>query len=191
MAEKLDHFMWSRSGEVQVLSMLNAFQEPYDKEEISGLLNQLKSSLPVFTWVGFLDTEGNVLSSTDDILAGQNISQRPVFQEGIKDLFVGDVHDAVLLSKLLPNPGGEDLQFVDVSVPVYNKQNQTTGVLAAHLSWEWSREVEKSIMAPLKDRLSNVEVLVVSRKDDTVLLGPDSLIGTRLSDAALQRAREG
>ncbi|MNB78768.1 Cyclic di-GMP phosphodiesterase Gmr [compost metagenome] len=191
MAEKLDHFMWSRSGEVQVLSKLNAFQEPYDKEEISGLLNQLKSSLPVFTWVGFLDTEGNVLSSTDDILAGQNISQRPVFQEGIKDLFVGDVHDAVLLSKLLPNPGGEDLQFVDVSVPVYNKQNQTTGVLAAHLSWEWSREVEKSIMAPLKDRLSNVEVLVVSRKDDTVLLGPDSLIGTRLSDAALQRAREG
>lgn len=191
MAEKLDHFMWSRSGEVQVLSRLNAFQEPYDKAEISGLLNQLKSSLPVFTWVGFLDTDGTVLSSTDNILAGQNISQRPVFQEGMKGLFIGDVHDAVLLSKLLPNPGGEELQFVDVSVPVYNQQGQTTGILAAHLSWEWSREVEKSIVTPLKERMNGVEVLVVSRNDETVLLGPDNLVGSRLPDQVLHKAREG
>ncbi|WP_310833041.1 sensor domain-containing diguanylate cyclase [Paenibacillus pedocola] len=191
MAEKLDHFMWSRSGEVEVLSKLNAFQEPYDKAEISGLLNQLKSSMPVFTWVGFLDPAGNVLSSTDNILLAQNISQRPVFQEGIKGLFIGDVHDAVLLSKLLPNPGGEDLQFVDVSVPIYSKQGQVTGVLAAHLSWEWSREVEQSILAPLKDRMTDVEVLVVSQKDDTVLLGPDRLVGRKMTDEALLKARTG
>ncbi|CAM4420830.1 sensor domain-containing diguanylate cyclase [Paenibacillus typhae] len=191
MAEKLDHFMWSRSGEVQVLSKLAAFQEPYDKAEISGLLNELKSSLPVFTWVGFLDSDGNVLSSTDNILSGQNISQRPVFQEGMKGLFIGDVHDAVLLSKLLPNPGGEPLQFVDVSVPIYNKQGQTTGVLAAHLSWEWSREVERSIVDPLKERMNGVEVLVISRKDDTILLGPDNLIGTKFSDKVLQKVRAG
>ena len=191
MAEKLDQFMWSRSGEVEVLSKLNAFQQPYDKSEISGLLNQLKSSLPVFTWVGFLDPAGNVLSSTDNILLGMNISQRPVFQEGIKGLYIGDVHDAVLLSKLLPNPDGEDLQFVDVSVPIYSQQGQVTGLLAAHLSWEWSREVEKSILAPLNERMTDVEVLVISQKDDTVLLGPDRWVGKKLQDKALLNAREG
>ncbi|WP_151733915.1 sensor domain-containing diguanylate cyclase [Paenibacillus tengchongensis] len=191
MAEKLDHFMWARSGEVEVLSKLSAFQQPYDPAEIGGLLNQLKSSLPVFTWVGFLDTQGNVISATGNILAGQNISQRPVFQEGLKGLYTGDVHDAVLLAKLLPNPSGEPLQFVDVSVPVQGKDGQVSGVLAAHLSWEWSREVESSILAPLKDRMRELEIYVVSRRDDTILLGPSSMIGRKLSDDVLAKARAG
>lgn len=191
MSEKLDHFMWSRSGEVEVLSKLNAFQEPVDVQEASGLLNQLKKSLPVFTWVGFLDKQGNVLSSTDQILQGTNISQRPVFQEGLKGTFIGDVHDAVLLSRLLPNPTGESLQFVDVSVPVTDKQGHISGVLAAHLSWEWSREVEASIVNPLKERLEGVEVFVVSKKDDTILLGPAALVGKRMQNDVLEAARSG
>jgi hypothetical protein len=191
LSEKLDHFMWSRSGEVEVLSKLNAFQEPVDEAEVSGLLNQLKKSLPVFTWVGFLDNEGNVLSSTDQILQGTNISQRPVFQEGLKGTYIGDVHDAVLLSKLLPNPSGEALQFVDVSVPVTGKQGQISAVLAAHLSWEWSREVEASIVNPLKARLKGLEVFVVSKKDDTILLGPEALVGKRMTNEVLQKARSG
>ncbi|WP_342477904.1 diguanylate cyclase [Paenibacillus sp. FSL H7-0350] len=191
MSEKLDHFMWSRSGEIEVLSKLNAFQEPVEPAEAGGLLNQLKKSLPVFTWVGFLDMTGNVVASTDRILQGTNISQRPVFQQALKGTFIGDVHDAVLLSKLLPNPTGEALQFVDVSVPVMDKQGQTSGVLAAHLSWEWSREVEASIVNPLKGRLKGVEVFVVSKKDDTILLGPEAFTGKRMTDAVLQQARSG
>ncbi|MEK3793832.1 diguanylate cyclase [Paenibacillus sp. FSL R7-0204] len=191
MSEKLDQFMWSRSGEIEVLSKLNAFQEPVEPAEAGGLLNQLKKSLPVFTWVGFLDKTGNVVASTDRILQGTNISQRPVFQQALKGTFVGDVHDAVLLSKLLPNPTGEALQFVDVSVPVMDKQGQTSGVLAAHLSWEWSREVEASIVNPLKERLKGVEVFVVSKKDDTILLGPEALTGKRMTAAVLQQARSG
>ncbi|MEK3714904.1 sensor domain-containing diguanylate cyclase [Paenibacillus sp. FSL R7-0333] len=191
MSEKLDQFMWSRSGEIEVLSKLNAFQEPVEQAEAGRLLNQLKKSLPVFTWVGFLDKTGNVVASTDRILQGTNISQRPVFQQALKGTFVGDVHDAVLLSKLLQSKTGEALQFVDVSVPVMDKQGQTSGVLAAHLSWEWSREVEASIVNPLKERLKGVEVFVVSKKDDTILLGPEALTGKRMTDAVLQQARSG
>lgn len=191
MSEKLDHFMWSRSGEVEVLSKLKAFQEPVDTDEVDGLLNQLKKSLPVFTWVGFLDNQGNVLSSTDHILQGMNISQRPVFQEGMKGTYTGDVHDAVLLSKYLPNPTGEALQFVDVSVPVRDIKGRVSGVLAAHLSWEWSREVEASIVSPLKERLKGVEVYVISKKDDTILLGPAARVGKRMPNEVLQKARSG
>jgi diguanylate cyclase (GGDEF)-like protein len=191
MSEKLDHFMWSRSGEVEVLSKLNAVQEPVDAGEVSALLNQLKKSMPVFTWVGYLDRQGNVVSSTDNILQGKNISQRPVFQEGIKGKFIGDVHDAVLLAKLLPNPTGEALQFVDVSVPIDGKQGQKNGVLAAHLSWEWSRQVEQSILAPLEERMKGVEVFVISKKDDTILVGPKKWIGQNMTGQALQHAQKG
>lgn len=75
--------------------------------------------------------------------------------EGIKGRFIGDVHDAVLLSKLLPNPTGEEMKFVDISTAVYSDDGQITGVLATHLSWEWAKEVEKSIIEPIKKRKEN------------------------------------
>ncbi|MBT2292584.1 GGDEF domain-containing protein [Paenibacillus albidus] len=191
MAEKLDHFMWSRAGEVEVLSKLNALQEPVDKVEISRLLDQLQESLPVFTWVGFLNSKGTILAATDNILESSDISQQPVYQEATKDMYIGDVHDAVLLSKLLPNPAGEALQYVDVSVPVYSSNQQLSGILAAHLSWEWSAEVEKSILAPLEKHLKDVEVFVVSNKEDTILLGPEGTAGERMRGEVLAEARSG
>lgn len=33
MSEKLDHFMWSRSGEIEVLSKLNAFKSPWNRQK--------------------------------------------------------------------------------------------------------------------------------------------------------------
>jgi diguanylate cyclase (GGDEF)-like protein len=191
MSENLDQFMWSRSGEVEVLSKLNAFKDPKNNEEIDALLNELQNSMPVFTWVGYLDIRGNVISATDGIMAGKNAASRPVFQEGIKGPFIGDVHDAVVLAKILPNPSGEPLRFVDYSTPVYDKQGNKVGVLAAHLSWEWAAQVEKSILAPLQDRLKDVEVFVISSKDNTILLGPKGLIGHKMSNDAVSQAHAG
>lgn len=166
MADKLDHFMWSRAGEIDVLSELLSDREASgDAKELRNLLEQLKKSFPSYTWVAFIDPEGKVTASTDGILTGTNIASRPVFTEGKKGRFIGDVHEAVLLAKLLPNPSGEPLQFVDISTPVYNKQGQLTGVLAAHLSWEWSREVEATLLQPLKDKMKQLEVLIVSKKE--------------------------
>lgn len=94
------------------------------------------------------------------------------------DRFVGDVHDAVLLSKLLPNPSGEPLKFVDISTPLYDDAGELTGVLAAHLSWEWSQEVQRTVLAPFQDaRQRQLDVMVISGKDHAVLSGPENMIG--------------
>ncbi len=191
MADKLDSFMWSRSGELDVLSKLEALQHPGSPEQIRALLDQLKLSLPSFTWVGYLDPKGTVIASTDGILTGSNIAQRPVFQEGIKGKFIGDVHEAVLLGKLLPNPTGEPMQFVDISLPIYDKALNVQGVLAAHLSWAWAREIEASILHPLQEHKEKVDILVVSRNNDTVLIGPSSMVGKPLVLNSLSEAQAG
>lgn len=191
MAEKLDHYMWSRAGEIDVLSQLDTLRQPSDPAAIRRLLDGLQKSIPSFTWVAFLNPKGDVVASTAGILTGQNIAKRPVFQNGIKGRFIGDVHEAVLLAKLLPNPSGEPLQFVDISVPVKNDAGETVGVLAAHLSWEWSEEVEQSILQPLKDRKSSYDIFIVSQTDDTVLLGPEGTVGTPLSLTGLTAAQAG
>jgi len=181
MSESMDQFMWSRSSELEVLSKLNVFQEPIiHKEEVDGSLEQLKKSLPVFSWVGYIDTQGHVISSTDPVLLDENISDQPVFKEGMKGPFYGDVHDA-----------GATGQFVAYSTPIYSKQGKLTGVLAAHLNWEWSREIEKSLLTPLQERLKGVEVFVISKEDNTVLLGPRGFEGKKMNSHALNIARSG
>ncbi|WP_241669353.1 sensor domain-containing diguanylate cyclase [Paenibacillus sp. CFBP13512] len=188
-ADKLDNFMWSRSGEVELLGSLPVFENNQNVENIQQMLDQLKSHFPSFSWIGYTDTKGKVLAATDGILLGKDLSERPVFKEGIQGKFIGDVHDAVLLAKLLPNPTGEPLQFVDVSLPIKNSQQQTIGVLAAHMSWAWAKEVQQSVLLPSKWAGQNVDMLIVSKKDQTVLLGPREMVGKPLPLKSIAKAQ--
>ncbi|WP_458120928.1 diguanylate cyclase domain-containing protein [Paenibacillus sp. Z6-24] len=190
-ADKLDNFMWSRSGEMDLLAKLPVFHDSNNTNEVHEMLDQLQSSFPSFSWIGYTDIHGKVLASTDNILLGADLSERPVYKEGIKRKFIGDVHDAVLLAKLLPNPSGEPLQFVDISLPVMNNQGQKIGVLAAHMSWDWAREVKQSVMESFRQSDKDIEVLIVSQKDQVVLLGPDGLVGQTLPLSSVQKAQSG
>ncbi len=190
-ADKLDSFMWTRSGEMDMLARLPLLLDSIDTEDMHEILDQLQTSFPSFSWIGYMDTKGKVMASTDNILLGQDLSQRPVFKEGIKQKFIGDVHDAVLLAKLLPNPTGEPLQFVDISLPVTNRSGQTIGVLAAHMSWEWAREVKRSMLSSLRREDNNVDLFIVSRKDQTILLGPNTMVGQPLQLKSVAEAQAG
>lgn len=185
MADKMDTFMWSRTGEIETLSQLEALKNFDDPASIQKLLNKLKESFPSFSWVGVTDRNGIVLASTGGILKGVDISKRPVFLEGRNGRYIGDVHDAVLLANLLPNPSGEAMKFVDISVPVYDENGQVQGVLAAHLSWEWVKNMEDSILKPLKER-KDIDIYVISSKDHIVLLAENESIGEPLSQTVVK-----
>jgi diguanylate cyclase (GGDEF)-like protein/PAS domain S-box-containing protein len=75
----------------------------------------------------------------------------------------------------LPNTTGEPLRFVDVATPVYEAGGEFKGVLVAHLSWAWAREVQTSLVDSIGG-LSDVEMVIVSR-DGIVLLQPDGTYG--------------
>ncbi|MEY8738375.1 diguanylate cyclase [Bacillales bacterium AN1005] len=191
MANQLDQFMYSRYGEVSVLSNLTTFKEATDTQEITKLLNQMKSNIPTYSWIGFTNEKGIVKAATDNILLDVDISERPVFKEATVKPFIGDVHEAVLLSRLLPNPSGEPLQFVDISLPIFNDKKEFKGVLATHLSWEWAKEVETSVFQPLIRSKDKTEVFIVSKNNNTVLLGPDEWIGEKLDLKAVNSAHSG
>ncbi|MCK6073738.1 sensor domain-containing diguanylate cyclase [Paenibacillus silvae] len=188
-ADKLDRFMYARSGEMNLLGDMSSLKDKFNAVDIQILLDQMQNSFPTFSWIGYMDPKGNVLAATDAVLLGKNLSERPVFQEGIKGKFIGDVHNAVLLAKLLPNPSGEPLQFVDISFPLKDSQGKTRGVLAAHLSWAWAKEVEESVLAPLEREQKDLEFFIVSKRENTVLLGPKEWIGKSLVLQGISQAR--
>ncbi|MBM6617025.1 sensor domain-containing diguanylate cyclase [Bacillus suaedaesalsae] len=191
IADNLDHFMWARYGEISLLKELELLKNPKDIKEVEKLLNELQTNFPSFSWVGYTDKDGVVQAATDNVLVGQNISERPVFKEARYQTFIGDVHEAVLLAELLPNPTGEPLKFVDISSPIFNENNEFIGVLAAHMSWTWTKEVSQSVLKPTKQKKDKVDVLIVSKIDNTVLLGPNELLGQKLDINAVNKAQSG
>ncbi|AWJ91809.1 GGDEF domain-containing protein (plasmid) [Azospirillum baldaniorum] len=188
MADRLDRSMWSRASEIGMLAKLGITPAIDDPVRLRWLLEQFQEFFPTVSWMGVTDTKGKVLAATGGLLDGVDISKRPVFQNGQKSQFVGDVHDAVMLAFLLPNPTGEAMKFVDISTPVHNERGEVVGVLATHLSWEWTREIRRSLMDTMRGR-AELELIVVAA-DRTVLLGPRELLGTPLDIEAVRSAQK-
>lgn len=189
MVDRLDRDMASRSAVLRVLGNLQTLRQPGDPAEIRRLLDSLQKEIPSIAWIGFTDPAGQVLASSNGVLEGASIAQRPVYLKGREDLFIGDVHEAVLLAKLLPNPSGEAMKFVDISLPVTANDGSLAGVLACHLSWGWANEVGQSILAPIQDRRM-IEFFVIGR-DQSILLGPREMIGQPLHLPALDGLQPG
>lgn len=175
LADKLDFYMWSRYQEVQLLQGLDL----EDPDATRRLLDQVQSNIPAFSWMGVTDAEGTVVASTNGILEEASIAERPVYLEAKEAPFIGDVHEAVLLAELLPNPTGEPLQFVDISVPLF-QDGTFQGVLATHLSWTWGEEVLRHFNRTLHEQVDDTDLFVVSERDNIVLLGQDEMVGKPL-----------
>lgn len=176
MIDRLDRDMHSRAKELSVLSALEALRNPANLSQARNLLNHLNGQFPSYSWIGLTDAQGVVVASTGRLLEGVSIAHRPVFIEGRDKTFVGDVHEAVMLAKLLANPSGEAMKFVDISMPVKGKNGEFVGVLGTHLSWQWAAEIGRTMFEPLKKSLPELEFLVIG-SDGVVLLGPKRLIG--------------
>ncbi|MFD2646302.1 cache domain-containing protein [Devosia albogilva] len=101
----------------------------------------LEPNIDKFSWIGIADRSGTVLAASGGMLEGENVAQRPWFQQGLAGPFAGDVHEAVLLAKLLESNNDDPIRFVDFSAPIRDERGQVAGVLGAHVNWEWVEQL--------------------------------------------------
>lgn len=186
LSARLAQDMNARAREMLFLSRLDQMRAngPDDKTRLV-LLRRMQESYPFYAWLGMTDATGTIVSSTVSGVLGVNVAQRDWFRSGLKGLHFGDVHDALLLSQLLPQRGdtGADLRLVDVSTPVYGDDGALIGVLAAHLNLDWALETRQSVL----DQLGrpDVEAIVVNAQGQ-VLLGTERLPAERTDLSGLQ-----
>ena len=189
-ADKLDRGMYERYREVQLMARRrDLVASGIDPAERRRILADMQSTYGYYEWIGLAALDGTVLVEARGLLEGKNVAKRPWFTNALRGTFVGDVHEAVLLAKLLPVQEGEPRRFVDVAFPWNDENGRPAGVLGTHLSWEWARDVERSIIAPVQAR-NRVQALILSG-EGVVLLGPDDLQDHRLDTASLREARQG
>ncbi|MDO8351138.1 MAG: EAL domain-containing protein [Gallionella sp.] len=162
----LDRGMFERSREIQNAAILDEIRDPRvslaHKREI---LERLQTTFNAYAWIGICDAQGRGMVGTGRYLEGKDLGKRPWCDKGREGSYFGDVHDALLLAKLLPNPSGESFYLVDVAAPVKDSQGVLQGVLCGHIYWRWAEEVLDSKQTPGKD------IFLVS-KGGLMLSGP-------------------
>ncbi|MEW9900923.1 diguanylate cyclase [Chitinivorax sp. PXF-14] len=185
MSSALDQGMFERYQDIHLISNLYGVRQ--DGQDIRVALANLAQLFPYYAWIGLAGPDGKVLYSPNGLLEGGDVSKRPWFREGLKAPYVGDVHEAVLLAKLLPAQH-EPWRFVDFSAPLHDSEGRVTGVVGAHLSWKWARDVRESMFSP-GEQGYRAELLLV-RGDGTVLIGPPPLEGKRIPADLLRRVQQ-
>ena len=172
----LDRSMFERYREVQLISQRTGLDGgPERLQQTRQTLNTLQQTYPYYAWIGLTDTRGQVKAATQGLLEGVDVSARPWFTNANKGVYVGDVHEAKLLAKLLPNPTNDPKRFVDVAFPYRDASGAVAGVLGAHIAWQWAADIAQSIVAPVA-RERQVQVVIVGA-DGKVLLGPKPFEG--------------
>ena len=186
-ANKLDRGMYERYREVNLLARRIADLGPHSTlESQRRMLDDAHRSYGYYSWMGIAAVDGKVQVAARSLLEGANVGARPWFRNALAGIHIGDVHEALLLAKLLPAVDGEPQRFVDVAFPIDGPDGRPRAVLGAHLSWQWARDVERSVIEPIQDG-RQVDALIVDTKG-LVLLGPPGLQGATIDTDSLRRA---
>jgi HAMP domain-containing protein/PAS domain-containing protein len=170
VADQLGQRMHQLWQDVEAMGRIVGTADPDEARRQLTFLTQINRRL---SWVGVADTEGKVIAASDGMLEGASVAERPWFRRGLNGPAATDVHEALLLEKLLPATS-EPRRFVDFSAPIKTPEGMVLGVLGAHFDWNWIKESFQSFKGP------GVDVLLVAR-DQTVLTGPADMQGTKLS----------
>ena len=186
MARELSSGMDFFSRDMEAQAIRKIFIDPAAPlSDIRAALEQFAASQPEYAYLALIDAQsGTVLSATGGLFEGGSAAGQPVFEEGKKGLFVGDVHDAERLAELMPrSPLGERLRFLDAAVPVRDSRGRVTRVLAAHISWRWTDSVRDSVLGPVRAR-RGIELLIVDSQNKVVLAPSSVPIGVALDQVA-------
>ncbi|KMN32257.1 hypothetical protein VI26_17705 [Chromobacterium sp. LK1] len=173
IAKAIANNVQERHREVILLAQTPAYvRAPLDSDDLRRSLERTKQAYRYYAWIGIADADGKIVSATSGMLQGQSAAKRPWFIHGQHASFVGDVHQAVLLAKLIPAAAnGEPLRFVDFASPIYDPAGKLRGVLATHALWDW-------VEATIRERLpaeNHQQVFIIDKSGN--MLSPFEAIG--------------
>lgn len=137
LAQRLHAELLAAQREVRLLARSPALAPSQPADRLRAELEALALRDDRYVWIGVLDAQGRVLAATRGWLEGRSIAARPVYEQGRRGSFVGDVHAAVALAELMQRDGGPSQEMIDIAEPLRDADGRLVGVLAAHLGVRW------------------------------------------------------
>ncbi len=193
IARAIANNLEEREREVRLMASSKTFTlQELDPPEIRANLDIAKRTYAYYAWIGIAGLDGTIVSSANAVLQGQSASARPWFNEGRKGIYVGDIHKAVLLAKVL----GEDekknpLRFIDFAAPLHDQDGHLRGVLATHVLWNWVQDIINSLLSKA-DAEAGLQVFVVDAGNNVIsplnAVGTIKLPGTTIDENTFETA---
>ena len=135
LADRLNRTLSIRYADVRSFARLEPLQPLWQSQggALRDVLEQLQSSYPDFSWIGFARPDGTVAAATGGMLESASVEARPWFTMRCVVRRSKTCMRSQLLARLLdPKPSGEPFRFVDIAFPVYDTEGRIIGVLCAH-----------------------------------------------------------
>lgn len=168
IVDVMNRSMFERYREMKIVASLDDIRDPtVSLDQKRAVLEKLQVNYDAYAWIGICDPQGKGMVGTNHYLEGLDLSKRPWCTQGREKPYVGDVHDALKLAKLLPNPNGSTIYLVDVATPVKDADGVFQGVLCGHIFWTWAENMLNS------KQEKGIEILLLSQ-DGLVLAGPEA-----------------
>jgi signal transduction histidine kinase len=146
-------------------------------------LDAVQAQFPEFAWLGVADERGRITAAAGGVLEGEDVSARAWFEQGRTGPYLGRVHQAPMLDKLLPRAAdGGPQRLIDLAVPLTHAAGRNVGVLGAYLSWAWVERLQTDLLRSL-DSGRRLDLLLAA-EDGTVVAGPPDRLGRPLPAAA-------
>jgi HAMP domain-containing protein len=170
LSDKFDRVIHQRYHEIQLAAAVGPFRSsagtPADRRR---LLESVQDASRDFAWIGFADTSGQIRAATRGLLEGTSVVNRPWFVLGREKPFAASLQAVPVLAQSI-NPADEErsTRFIELAVPVTAENGQALGVLGAGLNWDWSREVQLSVV-PEASRRDRIGVTVYAANGDVLL----------------------
>jgi diguanylate cyclase (GGDEF)-like protein len=166
-----------REREVRLLASSRTLTDgPLDSPEVRTSLDTTKRTYSYYAWIGIATLDGRIVAASDDMLVGQSAGTRPWFSQGQNSLYIGDIHQAVLLAKSLGQQDASNpLRFVDFASPLYDKNGNIRAVLATHVLWNWVEDIINNLR-PASAKTDDIQVFVADYKN--AVISPFSAVGT-------------
>jgi|GEM_PF-1810250 len=145
-----------------------------DKQEIDDFMDAVAQTGGQVAWSGIANLDGRVISGSNRLREGDDVSESRWFREGLRRPNVGNVYASNSLER---DDNDRKQSLLNLSTPVLNAETgEVTGVLVYSLRMAWVQ----SFLTRARERL-NIDI-VVQNRDDEILLD------TRENTSALPEA---
>lgn len=158
-----------------------------DKSEIDDFVDAVAQTGGQVAWSGVAGLDGRIISGSNRLREGEDVSARRWFREGLRRPNVGNVYASDTLGRDQPD---RRQSLLNLSTPVLDPEtDEVTGVLVYSLRMTWV----ESFLRRARQQL-NIDVLVQNREGDTLLdtrTQPSSLPPAILARAELGNGSPG
>lgn len=188
MSNTLASTLLEREREIALMSKNPLFLDASrNKESLFNFIEEVQTTYPNYSWIGVTDEKGVVTVASDRLLEGINVSSRPWFQHGLLGRYIGDVHEAALLAKMLKplDDPNEPLRFIDFASPILNADGTCLGVVAAHANWGWIKKVFAASLPEDADK-QGIQAYIISAEGE-ILYPYESIQALKIPQKLLQQ----